>query len=788
MKQQEDDRKYFEKSLYILQQQEKSLEHAVSAIPLLDSRLLSLERNLHDNEQKNEENLMKIHSILQFQQKQFDELSTFCEESLVSRCDSFHSSINQLKYDMETMKQEATSFQSSIEKKIQEEITSLSSSTSSSLQLLESSFDSKLSLLEKTVQSNQLDSLSLIKQHYLSLTNDFQNMSSSVSEEITSFRSELLNFLIEKTEQSHKSLEEKIEDLTLLQSEQLSSLHSLEEEIIVYYEKNDFFKTQLMESQQRMELSFEHFTNLHEQQVTFLYEQFKTVKKKLRTVGSGSGGASTRSSGGRGGGGAGSGRRSCSESEGDDEDISVKRLFSRSKSYDNSSSVGGRTATSSRSQYSAANATKGSVSSVFTTSKGVGVPSSVGRVPSTYSFDDNASLGGKSGISSLGGSMISSVASGILERRKSREAILERLKSRSRDPQDDQSRDDEDRREEEVRTIWSRRSAADGAGGSIRERDGNEQGSVKTSSQQSLMTMGSPLSLDEFYDEETNRQEEFDYEAGQQQQEERSHRSEKTNRTRASTKKIQEEEDAEVNQDQDQDDALRKTGSFMIHSDSEIPYRPTSSSPAATAAVSFPHSLKKTSSFLSKTKKFKKIPSTVSFDLSALPSRMTARSGSVSATSSVGSKTNRSKGSSRSSKKTHPNTSSSRFSSLSTISSHTNFGDGHQEDRAIIPENVEVELEERSSRSSRHSGSVRSGSGGDGNRTIHTENDTDLLSSQRSSHRGGASVATSSSVLVSLSSDDILSSLDNYSQEMAKYLHSQIKNHKGGILSSLFLL
>jgi hypothetical protein len=787
MKQQEDDRKYFEKSLYILQQQEKSLEHAVSAIPLLDSRLLSLERNLHDNEQKNEENLMKIHSILQFQQKQFDELSTFCKESLVSRCDSFHSSINQLKYDMETMKQEATSFQSSVEKKIQEEITSLSSSTSSSLQLLESSFNSKLSLLEKTVHSNQLDSFSLIKQHYLSLTNDFQNMSSSVSEEITSLRSELLDFLIEKTEQSHKLLEEKIEDLTLLQSEQLSSLHSLEEEIIIYYEKNDFFKTQLTESQQQMELSFEHFTNLHEQQVTFLYEQFKTFKKKLRTVGSGSGGTSTRSSGGGGGGEAGSGRRSGSESEGDDEDISVKRLFSRSKSYDNSSSVGGRTATSSRSKYSAANATKGSVSSVFTTFKGVGVPSSVGRVPSTYSFDDNASLGGKSGISSLGGSMISSVASGILERRKSREAILERLKSRSRDPQDDQSRDDEDRGEEEVRTIWSRRSAGDGGGGLIRQRDGSEQGSVKTSSQHLMMMMESPLPLDEFYDEEVNRQEECEDEAGQQQQEERSHRSEKTNRTGASTKKILEEEDTELNQDQDpdHDDALRKTGSFMIHSDSEIPYRQPASSPAA---VSFPHSLKKTSSFLSKTKKFKKIPSTVSFDLSALPSRITARSGSASATSSVGSKTNRSKGSSRSSKKTHPNTSSSsRFSSLSTISSHTNFGEGHQEDRAIIPENVEVEVEERGSRSGQHSRSVRSGSGGNENRSIHTEHDTDLLSSQMSSHRGGASVVTNSSVLVSLSSDDILSSLDNYSQEMAKYLHSQIKNHKGGMVSSFFL-
>jgi hypothetical protein len=283
IKQQFDDRKIFEKSIHILSQPEQNLERAVSAIPLLDSRLLTLEKALLDHEiktDKQSENLFQLQQILQ---KKFDDLEAVSKE-LSTRQDSFHSRLNQFGFDLEESRQRMTSFQEEVQQRITNELTEFQMKYDHSIKFLEESFSLKVSQLEKNQLTYRNETVTTIKQHYNNLSSELHSFQSEAQEEILAAKTEVLEQLQDSLSSLQQTTSERIEELNQLSSRQVQQIHSLEEELISFYEKTDLVKQEILSKQSEMELRGQHSADIYEQQLSFLQQQLADLRQDLDQV------------------------------------------------------------------------------------------------------------------------------------------------------------------------------------------------------------------------------------------------------------------------------------------------------------------------------------------------------------------------------------------------------------------------------------------------------------------------------------------------------------------------
>jgi chromosome segregation ATPase len=283
IKQQQDDRKIFEKSINILSQQEQTLERAVSTIPLLDSRLLTLEKVFLDQENKIDHHYKHFSQLFQSLSTKYDELEHFQKDSS-SQIDSFHTRINQFSYTMEENQSTVQSFQEEMEKKINHQLTNFEMKYDSSMKFLEEAVNQKLISLEKNLLTNQNDSLSMIKQHYNTLSSEFHSYQSSIQEDMLHLKSSLDDQVQQSLQSFQEHYDNKLDELNALSTQQLQQVHALEEELIQFYEKTDVFKQELASKQSELELKEEHAYNLYEQQLSFLNKQFQDLREQVNEL------------------------------------------------------------------------------------------------------------------------------------------------------------------------------------------------------------------------------------------------------------------------------------------------------------------------------------------------------------------------------------------------------------------------------------------------------------------------------------------------------------------------
>jgi DNA repair exonuclease SbcCD ATPase subunit len=283
IKQQQDDRKIFEKSINILSQQEQTLERAVGTIPLLDSRLLTLEKVFLDQENKIDHHYKHFSQLFQSLSKKYDELEHSQKDSF-SQVDSLHTRINQFSYTMEENQSTFESFREDMEKKISHQLTNFEMKYDSSMKFLEEAVNQKLISLEKNLLTNQNDSLSMIKQHYNTLSSEFHTHKSSLQEDMLHLKSNLDDQVQQSLQSFQEHYDHKLDELNALSTQQLQQVHSLEEELIQFCEKTDVFKQELASKQSELELKEEHAYNLYEQQLSFLNKQFQDLREQFNEL------------------------------------------------------------------------------------------------------------------------------------------------------------------------------------------------------------------------------------------------------------------------------------------------------------------------------------------------------------------------------------------------------------------------------------------------------------------------------------------------------------------------
>eukprot|EP01040_Poterioochromonas_malhamensis_P015406 gene15406-17239_t len=298
MKRQQEYEKQTDKSLHILQQQESGLERAVTAIPVLDARVLTNERSIIEHEQRNEERHEEaMRSIIEHEQrneerheeamvlvqglqKAHDEMETTSLD-LSQRIHQNSQNIHELRYDVTGLQESMRQFQTAIEQRVKEVQEEVTRSLSSQLQTSENALTEKIHDLDSVVQRYQLDNISLVKNQYHVIATDLSTLQHLLEEEIQQCRSDLTDALIERTEQSHKLLETKIEDVSVIQAEQLTSLHSLEEEVIRFFENTDVISQTLQEKMNQVEVALTHAQDLHEKQLLFLHQQYESLRRDM---------------------------------------------------------------------------------------------------------------------------------------------------------------------------------------------------------------------------------------------------------------------------------------------------------------------------------------------------------------------------------------------------------------------------------------------------------------------------------------------------------------------------
>lgn len=280
MKRQQEYEKQTDKSLHILQQQESGLERAVTAIPLLDARVLTNERSIIEHEQSNEERHEEAMVLVQGLQKAHDEMETTSLD-LSQRIHQNSQNIHELRYDVTGLQESMRQFQTVIEQRVKEVQEEVTRSLSSQLQTSENALTEKIHNLDSVVQRYQLDNISLVKNQYHVIATDLSTLQHLLEEEIQQCRSDLTDALIERTEQSHKLLETKIEDVSVIQAEQLTSLHSLEEEVIRFFENTDVISQTLQEKMNQVEVALTHAQDLHEKQLLFLHQQYESLRRDV---------------------------------------------------------------------------------------------------------------------------------------------------------------------------------------------------------------------------------------------------------------------------------------------------------------------------------------------------------------------------------------------------------------------------------------------------------------------------------------------------------------------------
>ncbi|KAK0349870.1 hypothetical protein LTR94_031325, partial [Friedmanniomyces endolithicus] len=180
MKRQQEYEKQTDKSLHILQQQESGLERAVTAIPLLDARVLTNERSIIEHEQRNEERHEEAMVLVQGLQKAHDEMETTSLD-LSQRIHQNSQNIHELRYDVTGLQESMRQFQTAIEqrvKEVQEEV------TRSQLQTSENALTEKIHDLDSVVQRYQLDNISLVKNQYHVIATDLSTLQHLLEEEI----------------------------------------------------------------------------------------------------------------------------------------------------------------------------------------------------------------------------------------------------------------------------------------------------------------------------------------------------------------------------------------------------------------------------------------------------------------------------------------------------------------------------------------------------------------------------------------------------------------------------